>query len=227
MGGEVKDIGFPELAEVFRFYEALGFDRLPVDLPGGARSGKEERLKKLREEIGECRRCRLSEARTRLVFGEGNPDAALMFVGEAPGEQEDREGRPFVGRAGELLTRLIEKMGFSREDVYIANTVKCRPPGNRNPHEDEIRTCLSFLERQIGIIAPAVIMTLGSVATKALLGETDSISRVRGKVFSYRGIPLVPTFHPSYLLRNPKSKWQTWSDAQVVLGLLRSRGRAG
>jgi len=227
MGGTVRDINISQLGMLFRFYEALGFDRLAVDIPetvsnGGDCLHKEEGLKRLRAEIGDCRRCRLSEGRTNLVFGEGNPNAWLMFVGEAPGEQEDRQGRPFVGRAGELLTRLIEKMGFSREEVYIANTVKCRPPGNRNPMEDEIKTCMSFLEKQIGIIEPAVIMTLGSVATKALLGDIGSISRVRGKTFRYKGIPVVPTFHPSYLLRNPKSKWLTWNDAQVVLKLRES-----
>ncbi len=212
------------LETLFRYYAALGFERLAVRLPErkgrGRRRGKELSLDELRRRIGDCRRCRLSEKRKRLVFGEGDPDARLLFVGEAPGEEEDRQGRPFVGKAGELLNRLIEKMGFKREEVYIANTVKCRPPGNRKPLEDEIRTCMPFLERQIEIIAPAVIMTLGDVATRALLGDVGSISRVRGKTFSYRGIPLVPTFHPSYLLRNPKSKWLTWSDAQVVLGLL-------
>lgn len=249
MGGTVRDINISQLGMLFRFYEALGFDRLAVDIPETASNGggdclhkeeglkkdieasrpkteeslhKQEGLKRLRTEIGDCRRCRLSEGRTNLVFGEGNPDAGLMFVGEGPGEQEDRQGRPFVGRAGELLTRLIEKMGLSREEVYIANTVKCRPPDNRNPQEDEIKTCMPFLEKQIGIIKPAVIMTLGSVATKALLGDIGSISRVRGKTYRYKGIPVVPTFHPSYLLRNPKSKWLTWNDAQVVLKLLES-----
>ncbi|VAX28376.1 Uracil-DNA glycosylase, family 4 [hydrothermal vent metagenome] len=223
----MRDIDISQLGMLFRFYEALGFDRLAVDIPETASNGgdclhKEEALKRLRAETGDCRRCRLSEGRTNLVFGEGNPDAGLMFVGEAPGEQEDRQGRPFVGKAGELLTRLIEKMGFSRDEVYIANTVKCRPPDNRNPMEDEIKTCMPFLEKQIGIIEPAVIMTLGSVATKALLGDIGSISRVRGKTCRYRGVPVVPTFHPSYLLRNPKSKWLTWNDAQVVLKLLES-----
>ncbi len=246
MGGTVRDIDISQLGMLFRFYEALGFDRLAVDIPESVSDGgdciqkkeglkmevevsrpkteeslhKEEGLKRLRADIGDCRRCRLSEGRTNIVFGEGNPDAGLMFVGEAPGEQEDRQGRPFVGRAGELLTRLIEKMGFKREEVYIANTVKCRPPDNRNPLEDEIKTCMPFLEKQIGIIGPVVIMTLGAVATKALLGDIGSISRVRGKTFRYKGIPVVPTFHPSYLLRNPKSKWLTWNDAQVVLKLL-------
>jgi len=227
MGREVNDIDLSQLGMLLRYYEALGFDRLALDVPdiasgGDARLDKEEGLKRLRAEIGDCRRCRLAKGRTNLVFGEGNPDARLMFVGEAPGEQEDRQGRPFVGRAGELLTRLIEKMGFCRDDVYIANTVKCRPPDNRNPLEDEIETCMPFLEKQIDIIGPAAIMTLGSVATRALLGDVGSISRVRGKTFRYKGIPVVPTFHPSYLLRNPKSKWLTWNDAQAVLRLLGS-----
>jgi len=223
----VKDIGVPQLTMLLRFYEALGFERLALDVPeppsgGGGSRDKAEALRRLMAEIGDCRRCRLSEGRTNLVFGEGDPGARLMFVGEAPGEQEDLQGRPFVGKAGELLTRLIEKMGFGRDGVYIANTVKCRPPGNRNPLDDEIAACMPFLERQIEIIGPRVIMTLGSVATRALLGDVGSISKARGKTFRYRGIPVVPTFHPSYLLRNPKSKWLTWNDAQAVLRLLGS-----
>ncbi len=223
----MKDIGVPQLTMLLRFYEALGFERLALDVPeppsgGGGSRDKAEALRRLMAEIGDCRRCRLSEGRTKLVFGEGDPGARLMFVGEAPGEQEDLQGRPFVGKAGELLTRLIEKMGFGRDGVYIANTVKCRPPGNRNPLDDEIAACMPFLERQIEIIGPRVIMTLGSVATRALLGDVGSISKARGKTFRYRGIPVVPTFHPSYLLRNPKSKWLTWNDAQAVLRLLGS-----
>ena len=227
MGGTVRDIEPSQLRMLFQFYEALGFERLAVDVPetvrgeGGNCLHKEEALKKLREEIGDCRRCRLAEGRTRLVFGEGNPDARLMFIGEAPGAEEDRQGRPFVGKAGELLNRLIEKMGLGRGDVYIANTVKCRPPNNRKPMEDEIKTCKPFLDKQIEIIGPKVIMTLGDVATKALLGDVGSISKVRGKTYRYKGLPLVPTFHPSYLLRNPKSKWLTWNDAQVALRLLK------
>ena len=217
----MRGIDISQLGMLFRFYEALGFDRLAVDIPETASNGgdclhKEEGLKRLRAEIGDCRRCRLSEGRTNLVFGEGNPDAGLMFVGEAPGEQEDRQGRPFVGKAGELLTRLIEKMGVSREEVYIANTVKCRPPNNRNPREDEIKICMPFLEKQIGIIEPAVIMTLGSVATKALLGDIGSISSVRGKTYRYKGVPVIPTFHPSYLLRNAAALGDCWQDFKAA-----------
>ncbi len=220
-----------DLIKIIKFYEALGFERLPLKVPESACSGssgktcllKEQALRRLREEIGECTRCRLHEKRTKLVFGEGSPEAELMFIGEAPGEEEDLQGRPFVGRAGELLTRLILKMGLQREDVYIANTVKCRPPENRRPREDEIQTCLTFLKRQIEIISPRVIMTLGDVATKTILQTRLGITKVRGKVFRYMDIPVVPTFHPSYLLRNPNDKWLTWSDAQVVLKILKKR----
>jgi DNA polymerase len=222
------DIG--KLGLLFEYYRALGYDRLPLDIPETACKDrecllKEEALKGLKDEIGDCKRCSLSEKRTKLVFGDGNPDAELMFIGEAPGLDEDIQGIPFVGKAGTLLTRLIERMGFSRDKndqnvVYIANVVKCRPPDNRDPLEDEIDACLPFLISQIEIVRPKVIMTLGAVATRALLGPVGSISRVRGRVFRYKGIPLVPTFHPSYLLRNPKDKWLTWSDAQVVLRLL-------
>lgn len=225
VAGELK-IGADEVKMLFEYYEALGYDRLPVDLPetscsDGSCLRKEEMLRELSDRLEGCTRCRLSEERRNVVFGEGAPDAELLFVGEGPGRDEDREGRPFVGRAGQLLTNLILKMGFSREveknrNVYIANTVKCRPPGNRNPMEDELDICLPFLSEQIDIIKPEVIMTLGAVATKALLGDIGSISKLRGKIFHYKGIPLIPTFHPAYLLRNPKDKWLTWSDALLA-----------
>lgn len=181
-----------------------------------------ELLRLLREEIGDCERCKLSKGRTTLVFGEGDPGARVMFIGEAPGQEEDRRGRPFVGDAGQLLTRLIEKMGFAREEVYIANIVKCRPPMNRDPQDDEMQTCFPFLDRQIEIVAPRVIVSLGKIAAHTLMGLTTpitkfSITRSRGKFFDYRGIPVMPTFHPAYLLRNPKDKWLTWEDAQAVL----------
>jgi DNA polymerase len=144
-----------------------------------------------------------------------------MFIGEAPGREEDLRSRPFVGDAGVLLTRLIEKMGFRREDVYIANIVKCRPPMNRDPESDEIETCRGFVERQIGIINPDVIICLGRVSALTLIGDAKlKITAIRGKFFDYRGIPLMPTFHPAYLIRNPKDKWLTWSDAQKVLNRL-------
>lgn len=230
MGREMIKLSRESIINLIRYLEAMGFERLPLDIPvtackaSGERSAtcllKERQLKRLKKEIGDCRLCRLSEKRTNIVFGEGNPEAALMFIGEGPGEEEDLQARPFVGRAGQLLTRLITKMGFKREDVYIANIVKCRPPNNRRPREDEIRACLPFLKRQIEIISPTVIMTLGDVATRALLGDIGNISRVRGKVYPYNSIRVVPTFHPSYLLRNPNAKWLTWSDAQVALRLI-------
>ncbi|RMG01935.1 MAG: uracil-DNA glycosylase [Nitrospirae bacterium] len=210
--------------------ETLGFDKLPLEVPETVCNDefcllKEAALKQVLQEIGDCKRCRLSLERTNIVFGEGDADADLMFIGEAPGADEDKQGRPFVGRAGQLLTRLINKMGFKREEVYIANTVKCRPPGNRKPSADEIFTCNPFLKKQISIIKPIVIMTLGDVATKTILGDVGNISRVRGKKFDYEGITVVPTFHPSYLLRNASKKWDTWNDAQLVLKILEEAKR--
>jgi DNA polymerase len=186
---------------------------------------KEAALKALREEIGDCKRCKLSQKRTNIVFGEGNPDARLLFIGEAPGREEDLQARPFVGDAGKLLTKLIEKMGFQRNDVYIANIVKCRPPMNRDPESDEIDTCRGFVEEQIRIINPDVIMSLGRISALTLIGDAKlKITAIRGNFFDYGGIPLMPTFHPAYLIRNPKDKWLTWSDAQKVLERLGKNG---
>ncbi len=202
--------------------------------------GKDSLMTALREEIGDCTRCKLSGGRTQIVFGEGSLDARLMFVGEAPGREEDLQGRPFVGEAGKILTSLITRMGegrgFSRQDVYIANIVKCRPPMNRDPEPDEIATCLPFLNRQIEIISPDVIVCLGRISTHTLLGIRGplgklSITKVRGKFYDYsaggRTIPLMPTFHPAYLLRNPKDKWLTWEDAQAVLNRLAETEKGG
>ncbi|MEW6001762.1 MAG: uracil-DNA glycosylase [Nitrospirota bacterium] len=220
-----------DIKTVLQFYDALGFDRLPINPPlppfikEGQRGTKEAALKALREESGDCTRCKLSKGRTNIVFGEGDPEARLMFVGEAPGREEDLQGRPFVGEAGMLLTRLIEKMGFKREEVYIANIVKCRPPMNRDPEKDEIEICRGFVEKQIEIINPAAIMSLGRISVQALIGYTGlKITSIRGNFFDYKGIPLMPTFHPAYLLRNPKDKWLTWSDAQKVLEKLKNKG---
>jgi len=222
-----------EIKNAVEFYQALGYERMPVRLRADGRrpviGNKESAMALLREEIGDCRKCKLSQKRTHIVFGEGNPDARLMFIGEAPGREEDVQARPFVGEAGMLLTRLIEKMGLKREDVYIANIVKCRPPMNRDPEKDEIQQCREFLERQIDIIRPEIIMSLGRIAASTLMGnERLKITAIRGKIFDYRGIPLVPTFHPAYLMRNPKDKWLTWNDAQKVLERLeRSRQDQG
>jgi len=182
-----------------------------------------EALVAVRTEIGDCTRCKLhAMGRRQIVFGVGNPDADLMFVGEAPGGDEDIQGIPFVGRAGQLLTKIIEAIGLKREQVYIANVIKCRPPGNRNPEQDEVDTCEPFLFQQIDIIKPKVIVALGTFAARALLRTLDPISRLRGRVYDYRGAKLIPTFHPAYLLRNPSSKREVWEDMKVVRRLLQS-----
>jgi DNA polymerase len=178
---------------------------------------KESALKVLRDEIGDCQRCKLCRNRANIVFGEGLSGAKIMFIGEGPGRDEDIQARPFVGEAGKLLASLITKLGQKREEVYIANIVKCRPPNNREPEEDEILACRPFVEKQIQIIQPTVIVSLGKVATHALLKIKTPISRVRGNFFDHHGIPLMPTFHPAYLLRNRKDKWLTWGDMQKVL----------
>jgi DNA polymerase len=178
-------------------------------------------LKRLRDEtIGDCRRCKLAPSRTQIVFGVGNPRAELVFVGEAPGAEEDAQGVPFVGAAGQLLTRIIEAMGLRRDDVYIANIIKCRPPGNRNPQPDEIASCEPFLIAQLDIIAPKVICALGTFAAQTLLKTKDPISRLRGRWHAYQGIPLMPTFHPAYLLRNPGEKKVVWADVRAVMAKL-------
>ena len=180
-------------------------------------------LAAVRADIGDCTRCKLHTlGRTQVVFGVGNPEADLMFVGEAPGRDEDLQGYPFVGRAGQLLTKIIEAIALKREDVYIANVIKCRPPENRNPEPDEVATCEPFLFRQIDIIKPKVIVALGKFGAQTLLRTLDPISRLRGRVFDYRGAKLIPTFHPAYLLRNPSSKREVWEDMKLVRSLLTS-----
>jgi uracil-DNA glycosylase family 4 len=180
-----------------------------------------EALAAIRADIGDCTRCKLHTlGRHQIVFGVGNPNAELMFVGEAPGADEDMKGEPFVGRAGQLLTKIIEAMGLKRDDVYIANVIKCRPPGNRNPEPDEVETCEPFLFRQIDVIKPKVVVALGKFAAQGLLRTPDPISRLRGRIFDYRGAKLIPTFHPAYLLRNPSSKREVWEDMKLVKTLL-------
>ena len=175
-------------------------------------------LPDLREEIGDCRRCKLWPGRTQVVFGVGNPNAMLMFVGEGPGRDEDLKGEPFVGRAGQLLTEIIIKgMKMRREDVYIANVIKCRPPENRNPEADEIAACRPFLQRQIEIVAPKILVALGTFAAQTLLGVRAPISRLRSHWYDFNGIKLMPTLHPAYLLRNPNDKKLVWEDIKMVL----------
>ena len=179
-------------------------------------------LEAIRADIGDCTRCKLHEHRTKIVFGEGNPNARLMFIGEGPGADEDVTGRPFVGRAGQLLDKIIVAIGRKREDVYIANVVKCRPPGNRTPEKDETDTCEQFLFRQIKLIQPKVIVALGSPAFQCLFRTKETITRARGEFRDWNGIPIMPTFHPAYLLRSPDKKREAWDDMKKVRDYLDS-----
>lgn len=232
-----------QLTEHLRFFEELGVDGVSRDpgwrrraaaMPesaGSVMSGDAadtlaadrttaDTLDEIRSDLGECTRCILHEGRTTLVFGAGNPDADLVFVGEAPGRDEDLQGVPFVGRAGQLLTKVIASIGLTRDEVYIANVVKCRPPGNRNPEPGEVQTCEPFLFRQIDVIRPKVVVALGAFAIHTLLGTNQAISRLRGRVYEYRGAKLVPTFHPAFLLRSPDRKRDVWEDMKKVRSLL-------
>jgi uracil-DNA glycosylase family 4 len=175
-------------------------------------------LRQIREDIGDCTRCRLHlQGRKQIVFGVGNPRAELMFIGEAPGADEDEQGEPFVGRAGQLLNNMIKAMGLQREDVYIANIIKCRPPNNRMPERDECETCSPFLMRQIEAVGPKVIVALGAVAAKTLLAVNAPMSELRGRWFDFRGTRLAVTYHPAFLLRDPRQKKETWKDLQMVM----------
>jgi uracil-DNA glycosylase len=179
-----------------------------------------ETLLQIREDLGECTRCKLHSTRRTIVFGDGNPKAQLVFVGEGPGADEDAQGLPFVGRAGKLLTQMIEAMGLQRRDVYICNVVKCRPPGNRQPEPDEVAACSPFLFRQLDSINPKVIVCLGATAFQTLLQTNRSISHYRGQWLDYRGYKMLPTYHPAYLLRNPAAKADVWKDLQKVMAEL-------
>jgi DNA polymerase len=191
---------------------------MDAELPSASdkpRIGKQG-LQVVRDDLGDCKRCKLAPSRTNLVFGVGNPDADLVFVGEAPGADEDAQGEPFVGKAGQLLTKMIEAMGYSRSDVYICNVLKCRPPGNRNPEPDEVASCEPFLKRQLAAIRPRMIVALGKFAAQCLLRDDTPITRLRGGFRSYEGIPLMPTLHPAYLLRDPSKKKLAWEDLKAV-----------
>lgn len=213
--GHLRDSGLrgiacrPETASRVASWSAL--PARPRPAAGG------ETLAAIRAELGECTRCKLHRSRSKIVFGSGNPKAVLMFVGEGPGQEEDRAGEPFVGAAGQLLTRMIEAMRLSRDAVYIANVVKCRPPGNRTPEEDEIATCLPFLKRQIAAVGPRLICTLGACASQALLGSAEPVSRLRGRIHERQGVKIVPTYHPAYLLRTPEKKREAWEDLKLLM----------
>jgi DNA polymerase len=242
-----------QLAEHLKFFEELGVagfrrdrewserdDRkagadlkVAADLKGGITTEISQttdpaaELVAIRQDIGDCTRCKLCNlGRRQIVFGVGNPNADLMFVGEAPGRDEDIQGIPFVGRAGQKLTQIIEAIGLKRDDVYIANVIKCRPPENRNPEPDEVEQCEPFLFGQVDTIKPKVIVALGTFAARSLLKTMDPISRLRGRVYDYRGAKLVPTFHPAFLLRNPSCRREVWEDMKKVRALLRGEGAA-
>ncbi len=220
--------GLARLADYLEFYQPHGrvavTSRTRELLNSLAVAGRED-LEGIRQDLGDCHRCPLAEGRTNLVFGEGDPRAELVFVGEGPGFDEDLQGRPFVGQAGELLTRIIAAMHLARDRVYIANIVKCRPPGNRDPRAEEIAVCLPFLFRQLTAIGPRVIVTLGNVPTRTLLGTETGITRLRGRWHAVelpdgRRIDLMPTFHPAFLLRNAAKKREVWQDVQLVMDRL-------
>ena len=203
-------------------------DMFAAPQPEAAVADRAEALRLISEDLGECTRCVLSRlGRKTIVFGEGNPTAELMFVGEGPGADEDEQGRPFVGRAGQLLNKMIEAMGLKREQVYIANVVKCRPPGNRTPEREEIETCSPFLLRQIAVIQPKAIVALGAVAARCLLGLNEPMARLRGRWFDFRGTRLAVTYHPAFLLRDPRQKKETWKDLQMVMEYLGLKPRRG
>lgn len=211
-----------QVAEHLRYRHELGIELAGESVVATIATAEEqacETLEAIRRDLGDCRRCKLWTTRTNLVFGEGNPKAHLMFVGEAPGADEDATGRPFVGRAGQLLTKMIEAIGMKREEVYIANVIKSRPPNNRPPEKDEIETCSPFVFRQIASIRPRLIVTLGNPATQELLRTRTGISRLRGEFQDYPqlpGIKVLPTFHPAYLLRSPDKKREAWEDLKRV-----------
>jgi uracil-DNA glycosylase family 4 len=218
--GYTADVTDPEVFRRLEFYRDLGVRDLylssragepPALVPGSMRD-----LNALASFLDGCPRCMLAPGRTHLVFGQGNPTADLMFVGEAPGREEDEQGVAFVGRAGQLLTKIIEAIGMKREDVYICNVLKCRPPNNRNPERDEVEACRPFLEEQIRLVAPRVIVTLGTFAAQALLETDEPIGRLRGRWQTARGVRVMPTFHPAFLLRTPDRKKDVWEDMKRV-----------
>jgi uracil-DNA glycosylase len=215
------------IAAELGFFRDLGFQDLFVSVPTAPRllPGSMGDLAAVALSIAGCTRCKLAGSRTRIVLGHGNPSADLMFVGEAPGREEDEQGLPFVGAAGQLLTKIIEAMGTTREEVFIVNTVGCRPPENRNPEPDEVAACRPFLQEQIRLVAPRVIVTLGTFATQAILQTEEPISRLRGRWQEAHGARVMPTFHPAYLLRSPKGKKDVWADMQLVRDYL--AGTAG
>jgi len=209
------------LTKHLKLAQLSGLDSIPVTAGTSGQKNPSSCLARIKEQVCSCTKCRISSRINNYIFGEGSPVAECLFVGEAPGREEDLQGRPFVGQAGKLLTDIISKgMKLSREDVYIANILKCRPPGNRNPEPDEIENCIGYLRNQIDCIRPKVIVALGSFAAQTLLETSVPISRLRGSFHTFGDIPLMPTFHPAYLLRNASGKAKVWEDIKQVMGLL-------
>ena len=213
-----------ELVAQLQFFRDIGISHLDIGKLDSSNPQVEVRmtLDDIREELGDCSRCRLSGSRTSIVFGSGNPDARLMFIGEAPGSEEDRQGLPFVGRAGQLLTKIIESIGIRRNDVYICNVLKCRPPKNRNPEADEVETCSPFLRQQLEAVRPQIVCCLGTFASQTMLGMKVPISKLRGRFHVIEGIRFIATFHPAYLLRNPAKKREVWEDMKQIRAALNS-----
>lgn len=218
-----QELGVTGVSRDERWRMRTGDGKVQPAVDEGEKETEVISLVKIRNDLGECERCKLHTGRINLVYGDGNPDAALMFVGEAPGRDEDKQGVPFVGRAGQLLTKIIEAIDLVREDVYIANVIKCRPPKNRNPEPDEVEKCQPFLFAQIDAIRPRVIVALGSFAAHTLLGSEEPISKLRGHIYDYRGAQLIPTFHPAYLLRSPDRKRDVWEDMKKARNILQER----
>lgn len=214
---------FRAIYDYLRYQRNLGFDEIMISGEANENAPPARDLPAIKRELGDCKRCELHKNRTNIVFGEGNPDAELLFIGEGPGRDEDAQARPFVGKAGQLLSRMIQAMGLNRDEVYITNIVKCRPPGNRDPESSEIKTCFPFLESQIRAIRPKVIVTLGRIAACTLLSVNEPVSGLRGKFHDRHGIPVMPTYHPSYLLRqepDKRPKAEAWADLKKVMALL-------
>jgi len=227
MDQKVQEI-IADLKSYLEYLKGMGIENLPSSrsrfqeaFPDpSSQSFRSQTLKEIRKEMGDCRRCKLHRTRRTIVFGEGNKKAKLMLIGEGPGYDEDVQGRPFVGKAGQLLTKILQSIHLQREEVYIANIIKCRPPGNRNPEPDEIQNCFPFLLKQINTIQPKIICALGTFAAQTLLKTNTKITMLRGKVYDLTGIKLIPTFHPAFLLRNPERKKEVWEDMKEISKLM-------
>ncbi|MGZ3539325.1 MAG: uracil-DNA glycosylase [Thermodesulfobacteriota bacterium] len=214
-----------DLRTYLEYLKGMGITTLPVTdhVPEKAPRSEVLTLADVKKELGDCKRCKLHRTRKTIVFGEGNEKARLMFIGEGPGYDEDVQGRPFVGRAGQLLTKIIESINLSREEVYIANIIKCRPPQNRNPEPDEIESCNPFLMKQIRVIQPGIICALGTFSAQTLLKTDTKITALRGKLYELEGIKVIPTYHPAFLLRNPERKREVWEDMKKIQELLKTQ----